>query len=286
HRHLLLRQVRHAGLRTPDALHRPAQLRVRDALSRGAEEPEPRQRSRGHRSARAPAAHLRRHEAARHPARAPAPPREAAVLPAAAVDGDDRGVGRRAEELRPEPGLRLRRPPRGGLARPLAVKCQEVVHPSHHWVACGCRPKPTPDPEARMNIHKNARTTPQSRAEIVRRVVVEEQPGRRVAAAFGISERTVRKWVARARQAAELGAASSRPRHRPTELPAALQELIPRLRRQRWSGPQIAAALALSAATVARYLRQHGLARLRALEPPPPVQRYEYRDAGGLVHLD
>ena len=137
-----------------------------------------------------------------------------------------------------------------------------------------------------MNIHKNARTTPQSRAEIVRRVVVEEQPGRRVAAAFGISERTVRKWVARARQAAELGDASSRPHHRPTELPAALQELIPRLRRQRWSGPQIAAALALSAATVARYLRQHGLARLRALEPPPPVQRYEYRDAGGLVHLD
>ncbi len=46
-----------------------------------------------------------------------------------------------------------------------------------------------------MNIHQNARTTPQSRAEIVRRVVTQQQPARLVAAAFGISERTVRKWV-------------------------------------------------------------------------------------------
>jgi transposase-like protein len=51
-----------------------------------------------------------------------------------------------------------------------------------------------------MNVHNNARTTPQRRAEIVRRVVEQEQPARVVAAALGISERTVRKWVARARQ--------------------------------------------------------------------------------------
>ena len=137
-----------------------------------------------------------------------------------------------------------------------------------------------------MNIHKNARTTPQSRAEIVRRVLTEQQPGRHVAAAFGISERTVRKWVARARQAGELADGASRPAHSPTQLPVELQELIPRLRRQRWTGAQIAQALALSPATVARYLRRHGLARLRALEPPPPVVRYEHRHAGELVHLD
>src|SRR5215471_19281222 len=80
----------------------------------------------------------------------------------------------------------------------LAVKCQEVVHPSHQWVACGWRPKLTPHEEARMNVHKNARTTPQSRAEIVRRIVAEHQSTGQVAAAFGISARTVRKWVARA----------------------------------------------------------------------------------------
>jgi len=137
-----------------------------------------------------------------------------------------------------------------------------------------------------MNIHKNARTTPQSRAEIVRRVLTEGQRGRQVAAAFGISERTVRKWVGRARQEGGLADGASRPAHSPTQLPVELQELIPRLRRQRWTGAQIAQALAVSAATVARYLRQHGLARLRALEPPVPVVRYEYRYAGELVHLD
>src|SRR6267142_3245943 len=87
------------------------------------------------------------------------------------------------------------------VALALGVKCQEVVHPSHQGVACGCRPKLTPHTEARMNIHKNARTTPQSRAEIVRRVAAEHQPARQVAAAFGVSERTVRKWVGRARPA-------------------------------------------------------------------------------------
>ena len=41
-----------------------------------------------------------------------------------------------------------------------------------------------------MNIHKNARLTPLSRADLVRRVVVEGQSATSVAAAFGISVRT------------------------------------------------------------------------------------------------
>jgi transposase len=139
-----------------------------------------------------------------------------------------------------------------------------------------------------MNIHKNARTTPQSRAEIVRRVVRERQPARQVAAAFGISERTVRKWVARDRPAAPAALAdrSSRPHSSPGQTPVELRELIARLRRQRWTGAEIARALDLSPATVARYLRRQGLARLRTLEPPVPVVRYEYQRPGGLVHVD
>lgn len=140
-----------------------------------------------------------------------------------------------------------------------------------------------------MNIHKNARTTPQSRAEIVRRVVSEQQPARQVATAFGISERTVRKWVARARPAAPAAALadrSSRPHGSPGQTPVELRELIARLRRQRWTGAEIARALDLSPATVARYLRRQGLARLRALEPPVPVVRYEYPRPGALVHVD
>src|SRR4051812_18856587 len=48
-----------------------------------------------------------------------------------------------------------------------------------------------------MNVHQNARLTPHSRAELVRRVVVEGQTVKAVAAAFGVTVKTVRKWVAR-----------------------------------------------------------------------------------------
>lgn len=44
-----------------------------------------------------------------------------------------------------------------------------------------------------MNIHKNARTTPQSRALLVRRVLEEHWPVSAVATALGISQRTVYK---------------------------------------------------------------------------------------------
>jgi transposase InsO family protein len=134
-----------------------------------------------------------------------------------------------------------------------------------------------------MNIHQNARTTAHSRAEIVRRIRHQRQPVRTVAAAFGISERTVRKWVARG---AALTDRSSRPHASPGQTPGELQDLIAKLRRQRWTGAEIARALALSPATVARYLRRLGLARLRALEPLPPVVRYEYRQPGALLHVD
>lgn len=48
-----------------------------------------------------------------------------------------------------------------------------------------------------MDIHQNARTTPYSRAEIVRRVLEHGEPVRRVGHALGVSERTTRKWLGR-----------------------------------------------------------------------------------------
>ena len=48
-----------------------------------------------------------------------------------------------------------------------------------------------------MDIHKNARLTPHSRAELVRRVVERGQTSKAVATAFGVCAKTVRKWVAR-----------------------------------------------------------------------------------------
>ena len=42
-----------------------------------------------------------------------------------------------------------------------------------------------------------------------------------------------------------------------------------------------------SRSTVARIVKAAGLARLRSLDaPPPPVVRYEYGHAGGLLHID
>ncbi|WP_186389148.1 leucine zipper domain-containing protein [Stappia sp. TSB10P1A] len=64
----------------------------------------------------------------------------------------------------------------------------------------------------RNNPHQNTRTTPLGRAEMVRRIVEEKRPVAEVAAGFGVSERTARKWLAlwRARKAAGLENRSSR----------------------------------------------------------------------------
>ena len=139
-----------------------------------------------------------------------------------------------------------------------------------------------------MNIHQHARTTPRSRGLLVQRVQRGAESVRDVAEALGVSDRTVRKWRHRyqAEGVAGLQDRSCRPHHSPAPTAAELVAWIERLRRQRWTGAQIAQALQLSRATVARYLQRLGLARLRALEPPVPVQRYEWKRPGDLVHLD
>ena len=139
-----------------------------------------------------------------------------------------------------------------------------------------------------MNIHKNARTTPHSRVRIVQRILSGGERPRAVAAAVGVSERTVRKWLSRYRADAEPGLVdrSCRPRRSPTATPRLLVTWVEALRRQRWTGAQIATALQLSASTVARLVRRQGLARLHQLEAPAPVRRYEWARPGDLLHVD
>jgi len=138
-----------------------------------------------------------------------------------------------------------------------------------------------------MDIHQNARTTPHSRAGLVRRVNAGELP-KIVAAGVGVCDKTVRKWTTRfAREGlAGLADRSSRPHRlrRPTA-PIVVEQAI-ELRRQRLLMKHIAAQLELSLATVSRLLKRAGLSRLSALDPPPPVQRYEYSAPGDLLHLD
>jgi len=139
-----------------------------------------------------------------------------------------------------------------------------------------------------MNIHSLARTTPESRVLIVERVLHEGQSIAQTARSFGISDRTVYKWLARYRVSglAGLQDRSSRPRRSPERLDAARVELILRLRRCRQTGPQIARGLRMARSTVARELRRAGLHRLRLLEPPEPPRRYQRRHPGELLHLD
>jgi transposase InsO family protein len=140
----------------------------------------------------------------------------------------------------------------------------------------------------RMNIHKNARLTPHSRAELVRRVLVEGQAPMAVANAMGVTGKTVGKWVARfaAEGPASLVDRSSRPHrlYRPT--PKATAERIEALRRQRCTGKQIAQETGVSPATVSRVLQRLGLSRLRDLEPATPIIRYERKTPGEMIHID
>jgi len=139
-----------------------------------------------------------------------------------------------------------------------------------------------------MNLHRNARTTLHSRAELVRRVATERQTPKAVARAFGVDVKTVRKWLARfaAEGPAGLADRSSRPKRLRAPTPAETVERIIVLRRQRLTGRQIARQTGASPATVSRVLRAAKLSRAKDLEPAAPVIRYERDAPGELIHLD
>ena len=139
-----------------------------------------------------------------------------------------------------------------------------------------------------MNVHKNARLTTHSRAELVRRVLQQGQPPKLVATALGIDVKTVRKWVERFRAEGQTGLTdrSSRPNRLRQPTPSHIQEQIIALRRQRWTGQQIANETDVSPATVSRILRRARLSRIRDLEPAAPVVRYERKTPGELIHID
>jgi len=123
-----------------------------------------------------------------------------------------------------------------------------------------------------MNVHQNARTTPWSRAQIVHRVRLGESVAA-VTAAFHVTPKTVRRLVKRATAGEPLPDRSCRPHASPTATRPEVLAHIERLRGQRWPSAAIAATLQLGRSPVARLVARLGLARLRALEPAPPVQR-------------
>jgi len=139
-----------------------------------------------------------------------------------------------------------------------------------------------------MDYHQNARLTIHSREQLARRVVEEGLALKLAAVRFSVSEKTAAKWVRRYREGglAGLGDRSSRPHRCPHATSSPLLERVLALRQLRYSGWRIAHALGLSRATVSRILRRNGMNRLRSLDPPPPVVRYEHARPGDLIHFD
>jgi transposase InsO family protein len=138
-----------------------------------------------------------------------------------------------------------------------------------------------------MNVHKNARLTPRSRADLVRRIG-EGQSGTEVARAFGICAKTAAKWVKRFLGEGEAGLAdrSSRPGKLRKPTPAPLIEQVIELRGTRIPGKEIARRLGLSPATVSRILRAVKLSRTKDLSVPEPARRYERQKPGEMIHID
>lgn len=139
-----------------------------------------------------------------------------------------------------------------------------------------------------MNVHKNARLTPQGRALLVQRVRTDGWRVGDAAAAAGLSQRQAFRWLARHRAGGELALQdrSSAPVRCPHRTNADTINKIEDLRRQRMTGPRIAQELGLPRSTVGAVLRRLGLGRLSALEAKPKIVRYEREKPGELIHID
>ena len=122
---------------------------------------------------------------------------------------------------------------------------------------------------------------------MVRRVLAGERASA-VAAAFSTTAKTVMKWVERYRREGLGGLEdrSSRPRRLREPTPPEAVERVIALRRQRFTGQQIAKETGVSPSTVSRILRAAKLSRAKDLEPAEPVVRYERQTPGELIHLD
>ena len=138
-----------------------------------------------------------------------------------------------------------------------------------------------------MTLHRKARTCPESRRLIARRVLEQGWTKKAAAEAFGVSEPTVAKWVRRFQERGEAGLLdrSSAPKRVANRTPDDRIEAILTLRRARFTGPEIAELLGMAESTVCLILKRSGLGRLARLGAEPP-NRYERMAAGELIHVD
>jgi transposase InsO family protein len=139
-----------------------------------------------------------------------------------------------------------------------------------------------------MEVHARARLTPNGRRFVCERVLEQGWSVRSAAAAAGVTERTVYRWLARFRSQGGRGLIdrSSAPRRIPHRTPAERVEAIRALRQLRMTAAEIAELLSMPLSTVSAVLKRIGLGKRSRLEPPEPPNRYELSRPGQLVHVD
>ena len=139
-----------------------------------------------------------------------------------------------------------------------------------------------------MLVHANAALSPIGRRRVVDRVIVQRWSVASAAEAAGVAERTVYRWLARFRVEGQAGLIDRRPvpRRIPHRTPPERVLAICELRRLRLTAVEIALQLRMPVSTVSAVLRREGLGKRSRLEPPEPVNRYERKAPGELIHVD
>ena len=109
-----------------------------------------------------------------------------------------------------------------------------------------------------------------------------------VAADYGLSVRTVRKWKYRyaVGSSETLVDASSRPKRCRCSLTKSKMAQIHELSQGRKTGDEIALLFGVCRSTVFRALRKPGLSRLSLQKSKPAVPRYEWDSPVDMLHVD
>lgn len=133
-----------------------------------------------------------------------------------------------------------------------------------------------------MKLHRNAKTTPASRALLHARVKQDGWPVALAAEAHGISRQTAYRWLRRSEYTDRPSTPHRQPRRTPVEKVAA----IIAARHTGLPAWRIAIQVQVPRSTVSAVLARHGLQRWPLPTAPLPVVRYERQRVGELVHLD
>jgi transposase InsO family protein len=145
-----------------------------------------------------------------------------------------------------------------------------------------------------MNIHANATLGPAGRLALVQ--AIEGGLTQKAAAAtFCVSSATANRWIRRWREATPeerltrscLLDRSSRPNRSPRLTDDETQARIVEARERTRLGPaRLAGLLRIAHSTIWKVLSRLGLSRLRSPQPRETYKRYEWAEAGALLHVD